>query len=795
LKVLTRKVWREIWRSKIRSSLIILSVSLSIALYGSLDLLEDNVQSSRTKTYTKCSYEDAAFRTIGFASRKSFSDITNLFNNIKVTDTRLSVYNTIYSNGKDFNGIVHGINSSRFPEVNNFSIISGHFFSLNASEEVLVESHFAESQNVEIGDKFSITHTGETAEFTVVGIVFSPEYMFVINPQTSLPEPGSYSPIWIDLNRLQDILHQGDVVNEFFILVHERLELDSTIDQVNSYLLEEKGLVTRVKRGDEEDDFSMLDEDIDVLVSFSIAFSLIVLIVTVVIIYDSLTKIITAQRTIIGVLRSLGAKKQTILFHYLQYVFILTLVGVILSLPLGYALSLVLRDVYVNLIGLRFLSLTFKIQAFTGVSAISILVALFSGFFIALKSASVMPSEAMSGTSFKGKYQRAPIIERISDHFLKNHRYTRKIPIRNIFSRKKRSLLTALTIGISTLIILSSFGAIDSANHQIDLYFEKRISYDLELYFSSPVDPVTISEQIRNINGVNSVAGIVRQPVVMNTSSIVNTVFMAAYPEKSSIRTYSFQEGNLEAEEVILGSSIAKDLNVTVGDIITLTTQGYDQNAIVQQNFNVSGILTELFDKEVFMTLKTCQKFTGLGNNVTALAAQVEGDKNIVKNEVKKLNLPISMIQDIQQTKISFVKLIKGMVVIAGAVSAVGLFILVIFSLNIIILDVMERNREFVNLRVSGANWQTITKVIALQIFLIALIVLVLFIPLTQLSTMWLNKEVASDFMTITTYIAPLTYLIGLIVLIIGLSLGVTISIRHILRVCLADATRISFQN
>ncbi|MHA2052374.1 MAG: ABC transporter permease [Candidatus Hodarchaeales archaeon] len=794
MRFLQKKIWREIKNSKMRSFLVILSVSLSIALYGSLDLLEVNVQNSRTHTYTEYSYEDAAFRVIGYAQNKSFSNISTLYENIIETDTRLSVFGTVTIDNEDFNGVVHGINPSIHPKVNDFSILSGHFFSSHPLDEVLIESHFAETQNVRIGDELSVNLAGELVDVTVVGIVFSPEYMFVVNPQTSLPEPGSYCPVWMDIERIQNILQQEDAVNEFFITVNKMSELDDTIDQVKAYLDEEKNIVTRVKRGDKEADYLLMDEDIKVLVNFSIAFSLIVLIVTVVIIYDSLTKMIASQRTIIGILRSLGATKTTIVFHYLRFILILTLLGVILSLPLGYALSLVFRDVYVNLIGLKYVSSIFKLQAFMNVSVVAIGVALISGFTIALKSASVMPSEAMKGVSFKGKYKKAPLIERITDFFSRNHRFSGKIPIRNVFSRKKRSFITALTIAVSTLIILSSFGAINSATHQVDIYFENRVNYNLEIYFSAPMDLDVIESGLQNIAGIDSFAGLVRQPVVINTSSKENPVIMAAYPENSDLRSYFFKQGELEEGKVILGRKLADELEVSVGDIITLKTQGYSQNAVAQQNYEVSGTLYELFDNEVYMNLETAQKLTGLGNNVTAIAVQANGNKNIVKQDIKNSSLPISMVQDNQQTKVSIEKLLEGMITVAGAVSVVGLVILIIFSLNIIILDVLERDREFVNLRISGGNWWVVSKVITVQIFLIAILVIMLFIPLTQFSTTWLNKEIASDFMTITTFIAPLTFLFGLIILLIGLSIGIAISIRHILRVKLADITRVRFQ-
>ena len=110
-------------------------------------------------------------------------------------------------------------------------------------------------------------------------------------------------------------------------------------------------------------------------------------------------------------------------------------------------------------------------------------------------------------------------------------------------------------------------------------------------------------------------------------------------------------------------------------------------------------------------------------------------------------------------------------------------------------MDILEREREFINLRVGGANILKISKIVVLQILMTVCLTIVFIFPLAQFTTDYMNKTVVSEFMAVTTFIEPMTYIIGIAILVIGLSFGIVVAIRQIFQIKLLFATRIRFRS
>ncbi len=262
----------------------------------------------------------------------------------------------------------------------------------------------------------------------------------------------------------------------------------------------------------------------------------------------------------------------------------------------------------------------------------------------------------------------------------------------------------------------------------------------------------------------------------------------------SEVRHFGIREGKLEEGSVLVGKRLASKLGLSVGDSITIIGRGFGERMFIKKTAKVSGILAELIDLEVFTTLTTAQKIFELGNNITAYAIKTNGDIRQIKRDLRNSELPITSIFNLDQARKSFETLMQGIMGVNFMVMFVGFVILVLFSINTITLDILERDREVVNLRVNGATRGVIAKLIMLQVGILALFAMLLEFPAGKLATQWINEEVISGFMTIRTYISPRSYATTIAVLIAGLGVGVYQAIKNAIRVSLVIATRIRFQ-
>ena len=794
MKYMRKKLFRELWEMKFRAVLVILSIGMAIGLYGGLLLVEDNVFASRDLTLADLKYEDARFSTFGMANTSIVADINSNVDNIKTIDQRIALDTIVSYNDEEFSGLIYGIDSSRRPLINNLLIDNGTYFNSDSSGEVIIELRFAEANDINIGDNITLNYGSYKIQRTVVGVAFSPEYKYVINPNTGFAEKGYFSPVWMPIDEIYDMLGMNDVLNEVLIQVVDNGKLDETITKVQDYLAN-NGIRSLAIKGVDELDSAFMEEDVSSLGEFSVAIGVIILLVAIFVIYDALTKIITSQRTLIGIMRALGANSKELLQHYVSFGVILSVIGIIIGLPLGYFFMYLITGEFAKLIGLTFIATNFNIHPFYTPMILTMVVTILSSIFAVIKIIKISPVEAMTNQTIKKDFTKSYPSEKLFDLLSGKRKYSTKIPVRQVLRRKRRSIMTALTVAVTALLVLASIGFMNSFFYQLDNYYVDNVQYQLEGRLDQPYIIDDFNQDLQNIAHIRWFEGMISQSIMASSAKDNITTTFNAFRIDTKLRVFNFEAGKFEEGKVVLGRIIAKDLGLTIGDSVKLFSQAYNDSTYVEKSYEISGILSEFMDSLVFMTLPTAQLELGMGEKVNSIAIQSEGNIKEIKKDLINSSIPFSGILDTEQSKNSFVTLLEGMMGMVASIVIIGILILILFSLNIVVLDVMEREREFVNLRTSGAQTGTISKVIGLQIFLITLLVFVFDIILTPQVITYLIDATFASLATISTYIEPVSYLIGAISVVIGLGFGVVSSIRRTMRISLLVATRLRFRN
>ena len=106
-------------------------------------------------------------------------------------------------------------------------------------------------------------------------------------------------------------------------------------------MLEDKGHkdiinnVAYIPREDSGSDKQIQDE-IKQHVILAVMFPIIFVMVALLILLTTITRIVNNQRTQIGTLKAIGFKNRTLMIHYLSYGFIVTLAGSVLGIIIGY---------------------------------------------------------------------------------------------------------------------------------------------------------------------------------------------------------------------------------------------------------------------------------------------------------------------------------------------------------------------------------------------------------------------------------------------------------------------------
>ena len=327
------------------------------------------------------------------------------------------------------------------------------------------------------------------------------------------------------------------------------------------------------------------------------------------------------------------------------------------------------------------------------------------------------------------------------------------IALRNVFRNPRRTILNLIAIGLGVMIILTMKGWVsgfatsayqttidlDTAHAQVlDAGYEdeaRRLPLDLRVK-----DWTAVKAVILTVPGVTAVgARLDFTASLSNGESTLNTTVRGVDPEgeaaTNTVKTQIVSGGWFHGDnEVILGSGLARKLNLKVGDQVFLTAlDQYGVRNLVDGA--VGGLFTSgygIFDDSVmYTTLKKAQdtlalgpgdatrvviKFANLDNFEAKLAAV--GVALEAKGFGKAAGLAVYGWREFAKTLVdtleSRIKIMTFMMMILILLVAVGI-------LNSMSMAVQERFREIGTLRAIGMNRKKLTRMFLMEGFALGL--------------------------------------------------------------------------
>lgn len=210
---------------------------------------------------------------------------------------------------------------------------------------------------------------------------------------------------------------------------------------------------------------------------FPVLFYLVAILVSL----TTMTRMVEEERSELGTLKSLGYEDNQILFKYMLYALLASVIGSILGVIIGtktipkiiygmYCLMYTLGE-FVSKVDL----VSYLIGTFIAIGCIML-----STYLAVKKSLKEVPAELLRPKSPKAG--KRVLLERVP--FIWNHlSFSRKVTVRNVFRYKKRFLMTILGISGCTGLIIAGFGLQDCIIDMVPNQYEKIFSYDLEITF------------------------------------------------------------------------------------------------------------------------------------------------------------------------------------------------------------------------------------------------------------------------------------------------------------------------
>lgn len=806
--MLFRKMLREIRGNFGQFASIFILSMLAVMLFASMKASNISAYRRQAEMYKLTNTADGWIYGEGF-SEEQLNKIRDL-KEVKDAQRRMHVT----ANAKDHDQAQLEIYLMDEALVSMPYYISGEPFDLSKENAIWISESFAKAWDLKAGDDFTFTYRGLEITKRIAGIMVAPEWQYMKADKDLDVVTKNISVIYMAYREfpakayIRSLIEKGDLtledVAEHSELVREKLEqmeklgiskdaitteqLLKMVDDISeekirqmlpyieiaftTYGQDVKGLEEKISDALEGDYAVLCDRGdiagIKVMTDelaqhdqFAVSFPVVFIAIALLVIMTSMNRIVTQQRTQIGTLRALGMKRRKIIFHYLSYSFLVSLLGAVAGLFLGtYVLGEFIAQVFrewyyipgwtVEMDGSFVLVVILIVAACTGATYSS-----------CHKVMEVQPAESLRPAAPKaGKkifLESLPLWERLG--------FNAQYNLRDVFRSKLRAIMGVLGTAAGMMMMVAAFSSITTIQNASDWTFEKLQNYKTQIDFDGDVNLEQAQELRNRTDGelIQTVAVEIAAREKAKAGKRKSTVLVVTEGKELYRLTDERQRlTKLEPGTIAITKKLAETFDLKVGD--TLYWHLYEKNewhaakiGTINRNPTLQGITMLREDYE-----KTGEKY---------LPTVLYSKETDPEESVRKAKGVLAVHDDADMRQ-SFDVMMQMIYLVLGVFMVFAMILPIVVLYNSGNLSFNERVKEFATLKVLGFQTGAIRKLLSLQNLWLSMIGIVLGAPFgTKILQYMFDSN--GDSMDYQVAAGPLEYVAsGIFVLVISVLVG-----------------------
>lgn len=665
--------------------------------------------------------------------------------------------------------------SSEYENLSNIEVIEGNY--PKNEFEVLVERDTYHFVKLTPGDELII----DNVTYTISGIVKNMWY-YSLEAERSLQTGDTYqsivyknrgsldyySSIFVTLDKEKGLDHFSkkytNLISNEITFIEENIITKVIEDRLANLLAnlppvmhdeiikKSEGLYILSRSSNQSyQTFKMLIEKVDAITKI---FPIFFLIVSILVVLTTMSRMIEEERGEIGVIRSIGYTKTSIYRKYVFYGFLTSLVGVVSGYLAGFRLiPTIINNAFKTIFHLDDLNL----NIYSTENIIYILVIIISIVLTAIlsvkKTLKQSPAEMLIKKS--PKIGKRIFLEKIP--FIWNRlKFKYKSSLRNLFRYPKHLLMTVIGVSGSLALVFTGLSLTDSVDAIGRRQYEDIIKYQLSVHVSEDNSDLNNYLNRENLDYTLTIQQVdILRTIKSKEDFYVNIIVIDNDNDYINLRNRkNNQKLTLDDNGVIVTEQISQYLEVKENEYLKIK----DNNQVL-----VKGVTENYLENYIYMTKKYYDTLS-FQDESTNFYLLVKGDisnQEVLKREVIKYNNVLSM-NFINDDLISKTRQLDQVFLLAIVIVVAAVFLQVVIIYNLTNVNISERDKELSTLKVLGYHNKEVSDYIYREINIMTLLGMIIGLPLGFLLQRYVITMIDSPNIMMGRKINWYTYLISI---------------------------------
>ncbi|MDR2359908.1 MAG: ABC transporter permease [Oscillospiraceae bacterium] len=319
--MLTKKMLRDMGQHKTQMLSVFLMAFLAVFIYTGVGSEWRGIQNSADNFYRETNLADAFLFGNGFSDEQA--DIAANIPGVSAVERRLEL-NASADIGNSPTLKLYFVEKN---EISKLYLVSGSAFDKEDAAGIWLDKRFADAHSLSVGSEISLSANGISIVKTIRGLIYSSEQVYRSEGDALVPNFANYGYAYLSAKAFP--IPAALIYNTLLIKASDTAGLEDKIDGVlngkYSVCLERRNLPSVIMLTNEIQQHKMMGN----------IFPIVFLMIALLTIMTTMTRIVDNQRTQIGTLKALGFKKSVITRHYITYGFSLSLLGAAVGLITG----------------------------------------------------------------------------------------------------------------------------------------------------------------------------------------------------------------------------------------------------------------------------------------------------------------------------------------------------------------------------------------------------------------------------------------------------------------------------